>query len=115
MAKLPNIDLAIIEAKKLSDYLFNLAHVDGAAKAKFFFQFGFSAQEHEAFRQAALEHAATYEATVFETEFGMRYVIDGPLATPSGHTPIVRMVWQVDAGAPAPRLVTAHPLRVERR
>ena len=41
--------------------------------------------------------------------WGEKYLVDGPLDSPSGITPAVRTVWIVDAGTDAPRLVTAYP------
>ena len=36
------------------------------------------------------------------------YVVEGPLETPSGQSPLVRRVWIVDAGRDGPRLVTVY-------
>ena len=46
-----------------------------------------------------------------ESEFGVRYVVDGPMPAPDGTLLNVRSVWYVDADGDAPRFVTAHPLR----
>jgi hypothetical protein len=49
---------------------------------------------------------------------GIRYIPDGAMEAPGGKTrgggrPRVRSVWQLDEGAIAPRLITAHPLEVK--
>ena len=44
-----------------------------------------------------------------DSSHGQKYIIDGPMETPSGKTPLVRTVWIVDAGQDTPRLVTAYP------
>ena len=41
---------------------------------------------------------------------GVSYLVEGPLATPSGRQPRVRTVWLVETGELAPRFITAYPL-----
>jgi hypothetical protein len=110
MSKTPNFALAQVDAFKLTDYLLNIAHPDGAPKARFFILFGFAPGAPDQLRQAFLEHVATHEASEISTPFGMRYIVDGPLNSPSGRAPLVRTVWQADEGSTAPRLITAMPL-----
>ncbi|MEM1041982.1 MAG: DUF6883 domain-containing protein [Bacteroidota bacterium] len=43
-----------------------------------------------------------------ESPHGMKYVVDGDLPTPSGHSVRVRTVWIVDPTDPRPRLITAY-------
>ena len=50
------------------------------------------------------------EATgVMESPHGTKYVIVGPIQSPSGKTALVQTVWIVDKGMDAARLVTAYP------
>lgn len=66
-------------------------------------------------RDAVIAHAAANEvAASRQTRFGTRYEIDGPLPTPDGRNPIVRVVWFVDAKENSPRLVTLVPRIVAR-
>ena len=110
--KLPFAELAIVDRSKICDYLLNFSHPDGGDKARFFFQFGFSQADIDALASSLLEHCQKNEVARFRlTEFGMRYEVDGQLATPSGLWPQVRTVWQVDHEEVAPRLLTAHPLK----
>ena len=52
--------------------------------------------------------------SVMETQFGSKYVIEGPLAAPDGQFAQIRAIWFVEHGASAPRFVTAYPLRGKR-
>ena len=45
-----------------------------------------------------------------ETKYGMRFVVDGPLVTPTGDVLKVRASWFINPGDDVPRFVTAHPL-----
>jgi hypothetical protein len=38
------------------------------------------------------------------------YLIEGPLETPSGRKPRVRIIWLIETGQVAPRFITAYPL-----
>ena len=111
--KLPNPDKLVIEREKIANYLLNPEHRFGASKARFFTGFGFRIEEWERLATALREHGRRHEvARVRETGFGPRYVFEGELNTPSGRSPQVRAVWQMDEGAVAPRLISAYPLEV---
>jgi len=43
----------------------------------------------------------------------LAFEVAGSLNCPNGRRPRVRSVWQLDAGAVAPRLLTAYPLAAE--
>lgn len=61
---------------------------------------------------ALLQHAATYEAAkTEETEFGVKYRVEGRLPTPTGKTPIVLSSWIIRPGEDFPRLTSAYPQR----
>jgi len=110
-AKLPNADKLIVERKKIFDYLLNVEHNIGSAKATFFLKHGFCAEKWEVLANALRSHGQTQEVkNVRETEHGLSYAVEGKLITPDGRNPHIRSVWQMDEGAVAPRLITAYPL-----
>jgi len=112
--RLPDAELARVDRRKITAYLLNPAHRYGASKARFLEAFGFQVERWEVFARALREHALRYEvARSQESEFGLRYDVDGPLEAPDGRWPRVRVVWQRDWLAPAPRLITAYPLEDE--
>jgi len=104
--KLPNANDALVERGKIADYLLNPAHRYGASKAQFFNEFGFRLEGWNFLAEALREHDRTHDvANIHEIGFGPRYVVEGKLNTPIGRRPRVRMVWQMDKGAVAPRLL----------
>lgn len=109
--RVPNIDEARIDRSKINEYLLCPSHPDGAAKARFFTSFGFTRNDWGAFAEALRQHARAWPvASWVESEYGKRYVVDGPLDTPDGRRPNVRTVWIAETDENTPRLVTAHPL-----
>lgn len=109
--KLPNARLALVQQEKITGYLLNTEHLYGASKARFFVGFGFRQEVWEELAAALKEHGQRHEvASVRETEFGVRYAVDGVLRAPDNRQPRVRTIWQIDDGEIAPRLITAHPL-----
>jgi putative transcriptional regulator len=42
--------------------------------------------------------------------FGILYEIEGPLPSPDGRNPLVRVIWMIDTGALDPRLITLVPI-----
>lgn len=111
---LPNAHLAVVERKKITEYLLNPKHRYGASKARFFAEFGFLVDDWEVLAEALREHARRYEVTATrQARWGPRYEIDGELDAPDGRRPRIRSVWQFDDGEIAPRLITAYPLEAE--
>ncbi|MFN0132622.1 MAG: DUF6883 domain-containing protein [Phycisphaerales bacterium] len=109
--RLPNVEDLIIPDLKLAGYLLAPAHEYGRGKALFFLGRGFSAESLEEFRRSLERHARQNNiVTVDQTAFGVRYRIEGPLVCPDGSTPIVRVIWFIERGEDAPRLVTAYPI-----
>lgn len=109
--KLPNSEQAIIPPTKLSHYLLSTDHPQGRFKAAFFRTMGYTMSNSRHLAAALLEHATALDISdAQDTKFGIRYIVDGPLSTPSGRTPLVRTVWIIETGQTIPRFVTAYPL-----
>lgn len=109
--RLRNAELAEIPQDKVVLYLLNLEHRDGRGKAVFFHEFGFRVEFWEMLAEAIRAHALAHEVeSTEENEFGTKYSVVGELETPNGGRPNMRVVWFVEKGASAPRLVTAYPL-----
>jgi hypothetical protein len=108
---LPGAHIATVDERKITSYLLSSNHPAGRAKAAFFRRFGFRATSWRRLRDALVDHAQTAEIiAVAETEFGKKYILEGPLASPDGRNPDIRGVWFVAIGEAAPRLVTAYPV-----
>ncbi|MFN0023082.1 MAG: DUF6883 domain-containing protein [Parvularculaceae bacterium] len=114
MSKLPNAQLAIVDESKITGYLLNLDHLLGRAKCQFLAGFGFNAEQWGTLRDAILAHAVVNNCIELkQTQYGTSFAVDGPLSTPDGRRPTVRVVWFVREGESMPRLVTLIPTRME--
>lgn len=108
--KLPNAHAAVVAQEKIRDYLLNAAHPDNGGKAAFFLSLGFHRDDWITLAAAFRELAETTEVgESLESPHGQKYILIGPIRSPSGKTPSVRMIWIVDRGEDTPRLVTAYP------
>ncbi len=110
---IPNPDQARVERTKILEYLLNREHPDGQSKARFFEQCGFRRSQWRRLAEALQNQARRSEVTaVRESPHGTRYVVEGPIDTPTGNRPEVRTVWIIeqDQSEPGSRLVTAYPL-----
>ncbi len=112
MAKLPNADLCFVAERKITKYLLDVENENGKSKARFFLAFGFTIEEWPIMAQALKQHAAAHEvtSTVVRETFGTNYVVEGPLMTPDGRNPQVRVIWAIDRDETIPRLISAYPL-----
>ena len=110
--KLTNSASAYIQPNKLTGYLLSKTHPIGKTKAKFFRGLGFDETNVELLERELLTIAraqAVYD--IMETIHGKKYIIIGPIETPTGKTVTVLTVWIVDNGEDIPRFVTARPYK----
>ena len=109
-ALLPNAEQARVAPEKTRDYLLNIEHRRGRAKARFFLRFGFTREEWQVFAEALQAHAIANEViSTRETSCGTHYVVDGSLETPDGRNPRVWTVWELTPDSEVPRFITAYP------
>ena len=107
---LPNAHHAFVEREKITEYLLNPAHPDGAGKALFFAAHGFHREDWETLADGLRTLARTaLVSKSMASPHGQKYIIDGRMLTPNGKTVMVRTVWIIDEGLDKPRLVTAYP------
>lgn len=101
----------IVPIEKVLSYLLNIDHPDGAPKARFFINGGFSPDRPGEMTAALQRHFIENPATTKTPDRfgGMRITIDAPMTVPDGRAPMVRSVWTIDEGETAPRLITAYP------
>jgi hypothetical protein len=109
-SRLPNAQLAVIDRRKITDYLLAQGHPAGRGKAAFFQRFGFSVAAWAMLRDALLDHARSAPiVSAADTPFGKKYILEGQLSALDGREPRVRAVWFIIAGEMVPRFVTAYP------
>ena len=102
----------VVDRQKVVDYLLSDSHPVGRFKNRFFVSFGFHAAEWTILQHALIEQAMTNDVTMEEqTEYGIKYVVDGPLPSPDGRSPAVRTIWIRRNDETDIHLVTAYPLR----
>lgn len=109
--QIPNAPLAFVAADKIADYLLNELHPVGGAKARWFLSLGYHASHPERLEADLLNVAQLGEK--FDTQvsrFGIKYIVVGPIVTPSGKSVNVRTVWIVEPDDPRPRFVTVVPV-----
>ena len=108
--RLPNAEEAIIDPRKLQDYLLSFEHPVGRFKAHFFAGLGFRAENWEdldsEFRRIALEGQAE---TTERNAYGQKYVVQGTLVGSGGRSVEIVTVWIVLLVERRPRFVTAFP------
>jgi len=109
--KLPNAERAVVPSRKITRYLLCTGHRDGRHKAVFFRSFGFSLEAWETLASALISHACVHNVTgIIPTPFGQNYLVEGPLPTPDGRAPVLRVVWFIAIGAETATLATAYPM-----
>ena len=109
---LPNAERAIVPWSKVVAYLLSPTHPRGRHKARFFARFGFAQDRYDVFAAALREHAMRSDVVeVTDTPLGTRYTVEGPIVSPDGRNPNVRVVWFTERGEAVPTLVTAYPLQ----
>ena len=108
--RLPRARGAIIEQRKILDYLLSPDHPVGAAKCRLLGEIGFRRQAWHllaaALRLHALENPCESPSI---TPWGARFVVRGPLRGPNGGSLMIRVVWELDPVHNAPRLLTVVP------
>lgn len=107
----PDFSKGIVEEAKVTGYLLAAGHPSGRSKARFFGRLGFVVGQWKQLANALVAQAANGDiVAIDESEFGVKYTIDGPVQTPFRERFGLRSVWIVEHGEDAPRLVTAYPL-----
>ena len=110
MLKLPNATAVVIDPRKIRDYLLDITHKKGGAKAREFIRYGFERSHWPVLSLALLAHVfenpAYFTRVVQEQE---RWAVEGPLSTPIGKRPLVRSVWAMKNGV-TPHLLSAYKI-----
>ena len=110
MSKLPSAGTAIIDDRKITEYLLCWTHSRGAGKAKFFIAFGFFPSKPEELKKALLDHAIRNSVTDrIVGAHGEKYVVSCSLTTPDGRNTCINSIWIVQPPDPNSRFVTAYP------
>jgi hypothetical protein len=110
MSQLPRVANAILDDRKVTQYLLNSVHPAVASKAKFFMSFGFSPGSWAELKSAFLSHPHSNPVTnQASNAFGQKFEVSCSLVTPDGRNPCIISVWIIEPPDPDPRFITAYP------
>lgn len=108
--KLPNADNAVVDERKVRDYLLSKAHPIGRFKARVLARAGFESGNWidlvTQLRHLAVQGDAKPDQA---TEYGQKYLISAILKGPRGLGVEVTTVWIVPSAGGPTRLVTVYP------
>ena len=108
---LPNKERAIVEIKKVKEYLLNPEHRTGKHKARFFTKIGFSLDNPQVLQKALKQHPINHEcAKTIDSEHGVKFIIEGSIITPENRMYHIRTVWMIPTSEELAKLVTAYPI-----
>lgn len=109
--KLPFKENAYIPKGKLTDYLLSETHPVGSSKAKFFRGLGFNETNVGKLAKSLLQIARTNDVNkIMEFFYGINYIIEGEIKTPSGKIVSIKTVWFTKTIKSRPSFVTAYPV-----
>ena len=108
---LANGDKAIVDIRKLSDYVLNQNHIRGRHKAYVFESvLGFTAEDSEKLRTLLLRAIVSSEAKLMgEDNYGQRYQVDFAIVTEKAEAN-VRSAWIIRNDEDFPRFVSCYIL-----
>ena len=110
MSQLPRVTNAILDDRKITQYLLSTVHPAGEPKAKFFISFGFSLENWAELKSALLKHAQNNPVTAqVSSPFGQKFEVCCSLVAPDGRNPCIISVWIIEPPDPSPRFITAYP------
>ncbi len=109
--KLPNADHAVVDIRKLRDYILSPMHRIGKHKARVFLAaLNMTANDAESLRRALLQAAREQEAELgLADDYGQRYQVDFVLEW-KGRRAIIRSAWIIEFDTPYPRLTSCYVL-----
>ena len=105
--RLPNLENAVVDIRKLTEYVLNLEDARGKHKARVFkTALGFTAENAADLSKMLLEAVSRADCSIGESDFyGQRYTVDCKINTEIGEA-IVRTGWIIRKGEDFPRLTT---------
>lgn len=107
--RVPNREKAIIDVRKVREYLLSPAHPVGQFKARYFSVLGYNADGWKTLEAHLRETLESEMVKAIEGEFGTKYVVQSIIRSPSGTKVGLVTVWIILTGEENPRFVTAYP------
>jgi len=108
--RLPNVENARIDPRKLRDYVLDPEHDSGQYKAAFFAQMGYTSDNWQQLERDIREQHLSQPATLGQpSPHGHKYTITATLQGPRGSARQVTTVWIFRPGNDFAELVTIEP------
>jgi len=108
--RLPNAERAVVDDRKLKEYILSRSHPIGRFKAAVFEAAGFNLSAWRELAEQLRAIATSGEAEPGErTQYGQKYLISGTVTGGEGSQLPVVTVWIISSLDDAPRLVTVYP------
>jgi len=108
---MPHGDHVLISADKIIGYMLSETHPVGRSKARFFRSAGYTEKNWRALERELRRIAVSGETVdTIESDYGIKYVIQGMMRTPVVKKVPIITVWIVEKSQRYPRFVTAYPL-----
>ena len=106
----PNVEYAIINPTKLTEYALNPNHPVGKNKAKVFESaLGYNQSNVDALMRQIYAKLPSGKTVLGKLdEYGQRYTVDIPITGPNGNTVNVRTGWIIKTGSDIPELATIY-------
>lgn len=105
--------VTFVHPDKIAKYLLDPGSDDGAAKCAYLTSYGFTAEDPFELARALEEHVceSNFER-IEESDWGRKFIFDGPLPAPNGRDATVVTVWMQDPCEPhIMKFVTSRPSR----
>ena len=113
--RLPNVELAWVPVRKMTEYLLNPFNPQAGSKPGDFARMGYHSQNIEVLERDLIRIAQNYPPIEERVEPGYAtYRVEGFVVTPKGGNRYIRTVWEIRPDDPKPRLVTAYPVKPPR-
>jgi len=107
---IPNVEHAVVDARKIRDYCLSPLHDEGKHKARLFAAVGITASDAEELRNILSQAVKTNDAQLGrEDAYGQRYIVDFLLEWP-GKQVMIRSGCITEHHSDTPRLTTCYPL-----
>ena len=101
--KLPGSATALVEERKIRDFLMNTTHPNGVTKARFFKGRGYRGDDWKRLAEDLRQHGQRNDVVdVVDSPFGTRYAVEGPVRTPSDGSVSLITVRIIEKGSEAP-------------
>ena len=107
--RVPNWEQAVVDRRKLQEYLLSATHSVGRFKARYFSALGYESEQWEVLEADLRKTLDSEAAEPTDSEFGTKFTIRGNIVGPSGRKATIKTVWIILNNEEILRFVTTYP------